>query len=386
MKKVYINYIAACLPNEPVNNDEMETILGQVGDKPSRARRVILRSNGIKTRYYAIDKESGLPSHTNAELTAEAIKALVAQANFDISKLDCLSCGTTIADQIMPNHAVMVHGEIKNPPCEVVATAGVCLAGVTAMRYGYLGIASGDMNQVIATGSEVASHCMRSHLLEPELANADAELLKRPELAFEKDFLRWMLSDGAGAVLMQSEPKEEGVSLRIEWMHVLSYANETDACMYHGSEKQADGSLKGWKYFEPEEWLEKSIFSTKQDVKQLNEKVIHYTVERAIGDVLEKRDIKPEDVDYFLPHYSSEYFRHEVYDAMKDCGFEIPFDKWFTNLAKKGNTGSASIYIILEELMNSGKLAVGDTLLCWVPESGRFSTSFILLTACDGVG
>ena len=66
---------------------------------------------------------------------------------------------------------------------------------------------------------------------------------------------------------------------------------------------------------------------------------------------------------------------------MQDIGFAIPYEKWFTNLAYKGNTGSASIYVILEELFRSGKLKAGEKLLCFIPESGRFSMAYILLTA-----
>jgi 3-oxoacyl-[acyl-carrier-protein] synthase-3 len=56
-------------------------------------------------------------------------------------------------------------------------------------------------------------------------------------------------------------------------------------------------------------------------------------------------------------------------------------ERWFTNLPYKGNIGSASIYVILEELFHSGKIKKGDKLLCFVPESGRFSMCYLLLTA-----
>jgi len=64
---------------------------------------------------------------------------------------------------------------------------------------------------------------------------------------------------------------------------------------------------------------------------------------------------------------------------MKKAGCDIPQDKWFTNLPYKGNTGSASIYIMLEELFNSNKIKKGEKILCYIPESGRFSTAFMLL-------
>jgi 3-oxoacyl-[acyl-carrier-protein] synthase-3 len=65
---------------------------------------------------------------------------------------------------------------------------------------------------------------------------------------------------------------------------------------------------------------------------------------------------------------------------MKEIDFEIPYEKWFTNLTTKGNTGSASIYIIMEELFHSGKLKKGQKLLCFIPESGRFSHCYMMLT------
>ena len=50
--KVYINSIASFLPGVPVPNEEMEDYLGLIGGKPSRVKPIVLRQNGIKTRYY----------------------------------------------------------------------------------------------------------------------------------------------------------------------------------------------------------------------------------------------------------------------------------------------------------------------------------------------
>jgi 3-oxoacyl-[acyl-carrier-protein] synthase-3 len=65
---------------------------------------------------------------------------------------------------------------------------------------------------------------------------------------------------------------------------------------------------------------------------------------------------------------------------MVGIGFTVPYEKWFTNLAYKGNTGSASIYVMLEELFHSGMLKEGQKILCFIPESGRFSIAYMLLS------
>ena len=73
---VFINRISAFLPFDPVSNDEMETRLGMVGGKPSRARKLILRSNGIVQRHYAIDPQTGASAMSNAQVSAAAIRGL----------------------------------------------------------------------------------------------------------------------------------------------------------------------------------------------------------------------------------------------------------------------------------------------------------------------
>lgn len=377
-KKVYINDIQAFLPNDAVDNKEIENVLGQVGSRPSRAKKLILRSNKIKQRYYAINPQTGETTHTNTELTAEAIRKL-SSPSFDINTTELLACGTTIADQILPNHALMVHGELGIPSCEVIATSGICLSGTMSLKYGYMSILSGQSSNAIVTGSENASAMMRANKFEAEIETVVDELERQPEIAFEKDFLRWMLSDGAGAALLTSQPNTDSISLEIEWMMQKSYANELDACMYAGCDKQANGRLKGWREYESQEWLAQSIFSVKQDVKQLNENIVEYTVTKPLKELVEQGKVKADEITYFVPHYSSGYFRDRLYQGMLDAGCDIPQERWFTNLPSKGNTGSASIYIMLEELFHSGDLKVGDTLLCYVPESGRFSTAFMQL-------
>ena len=378
--QVYITHIASFLPNDPVSNEDMETILGEIGGRPSRAKKLILRSNKITERYYAIDPQTGNTSHSNAELTAEAIRNLQ-NMGCDLQDLDLLACGTTLPDQIMPNHALMVQGELKMHPCEAIATSGICLSGIMALKYTYLAIEAGESSNGIATGSENVSSLMRGHLFKEEPKEAADQLKqKKNEIAFEKDFLRWMLSDGAGAVWMSSKPQTASLSLRIDWIKQISYAGKLPPCMYSGADKDANGNLNGWRTFLPQSWMDHSVFAIKQDVKLLNEKIIEYTVTRPLQTLLAEGQLQPEKIDWFLPHYSSGYFRDKVYEGMLDADCDIPQERWFSNLSSKGNTGSASIYIILDELFHSGKLKKGETLLCYIPESGRFSTAFMHLT------
>lgn len=375
---VFINRISAFLPHDPVDNEQMEARLGLVGGKPSRARKLVLRRNGIQQRHYVIDPHSGEPSMNNAQLSAEAIRGLVGEG-FALDSLDCLVAGTSSPDQVMPGHAVMVHGELGNPPCEVATTAGICLCGMTALKYAWMSVASGESRNAVACGSEVASALMQAHNFNAEYESRVDELEKHPEIAFEKDFLRWMLSDGAGAVLLQDRPNASGLSLRVDWLDIFSFADQMPPCMYAGAEMEG-GNLRGWSRYDADERARQSVMAIKQDVKLLNDNIVKYTVEEALRRIMARRELRVADIDWFLPHYSSEFFRDRLAVGLANVDLPIPQERWFTNLTRKGNTGAASIFIILDELFNGAQLRSGQTLLCYVPESGRFSSAFMHLT------
>ncbi|TFH32198.1 MAG: StlD/DarB family beta-ketosynthase [Deltaproteobacteria bacterium] len=377
----YITDLAAFLPNAPVDNRSMENILGMIGGAPSRTRSIILRKNRILQRYYAIEPATGRLTHTNAQLTAEAVRRLKPYAGFTPADIECLACGTSSPDQLLPGHGMMVHGELSGTPCEVVTTSGICLSGIGALKYAAMNVALGLVGNAVATGSELASTFLRAGMFQDVSPESETALDPRPTLAFQADFLRWMLSDGAGAAFLSGTPPAERPALRIDWIDLLSYANELETCMYSGAVKNADGSLTGWRSFDsPREAVAANAFLLQQDVNLLNREIIKTAVDRALSRVIARHRIVPTDVDWFLPHYSSDFFREPLRRRMEEIGFSIPPGRWFSNLATKGNTGSASIFTILEELFHSGRLRKGERLLCMIPESGRFSMAYMLLT------
>jgi 3-oxoacyl-[acyl-carrier-protein] synthase-3 len=345
LNEVYITNTSSFFPNNPVSNDEMEEYLGYINDAPSRSKAIVLRNNGIKNRFYALTKE-GVATHTNAEMTALAVKKLFEKNPDDIKKIELLSTGTSTPDQLMPSHGVMVHGYLpETNPIEVVSPAGVCCAGMHAFKYAYLATKAGEVQKSVATGSERFSISLLSANFEDE-AKRLSELAADPYIGFEKEFLRWMLSDGAAAFQLSNKKNEQGISLKVEWMEGYSYANELEPCMYQGCEKLKDGSLKSYKDYEPHEIMNQSLLSIKQDVKLLSKNIVLY------GGYGVKASLD----------------KHGV--------------KWFVNLSRVGNVGAASVYFMVDELFHSGKLKVGDKIYLLVPESGRFSYMYSLLTVC----
>ena len=173
--------------------------------------------------------------------------ALCGHTGFSLQDLSCLACGTSSPDQLIPNHASMVQAELGCGPCDLASLSGVCCSGMAAFKYGYLHVLHGQGSNAIVCGSELASPSLTAKHFETQLSakrkqHESCDFEKKPTIAFRNEFLRWMLSDGAGAALIRSKPAEAGWNLRIDWIDLLSYAHQSEPCMYAGMVKCDDGS------------------------------------------------------------------------------------------------------------------------------------------------
>ena len=240
---VFITGTSCYFPNAPVFNEYMEDYLGLITGQHSRVKPIILKQNGIKQRYYALTKEQKI-THTNAEMAVYSIVKLLEQSSIVDQDIELLSCATSSPDQMLPSHASMVHGLLKKKPLEIFSASGICLSCLQAFKVAYWGILSGEKKNAICSTSELTSATLLSKNYDIEYEKC-ADLGVQPYMALEKDFLRFMLSDGASAVLLQNSPGT-GKALRIEWVEMVSYANELPTCMFMGAESNDDGELKGW--------------------------------------------------------------------------------------------------------------------------------------------
>ena len=232
----------------------------------------------------------------------------------------------------------------------------------------------------MAAASEIPSTMMKASRFEKEseLAPARGEVAESFKY-FNADFLRWMLSDGAGAVLLENSPRPDGLSLEIERITYTSYANELPTCMYLGCSDPANprvgNTWLSWSTLADAE--RDGLMFVRQDTKLLGDHMTRI-VARDLRVLADQGLIPVEEVDLFLPHLRSYFFEDRLFDSYAAEGVPIAREKWFTNLSRKGNTGAASIYILLEEVLNEGIVKSGDTVLAMVPESGRFSVSYAL--------
>lgn len=375
--QAYITAAGQCLPGPPISNDRMTDFIGKVSDRSERLGRTVLRQNGIRNRHYAI-REDGSTDWTLAKLGAAAGRSALAASEIDASAIGLLATATTQNDQLVPGLASGVHHELGFPPLELASLQSVCASSMMALKLAALQVGAGEHQAALAIGAEFSSRYFR-----PGFYLDTASIAEDGSLPGDIEFLRWTLSDGSAAVLVEDRPARHGLSLRIDWISLRSFADRFAPCMTGGVVRNSSGDLKPWSHHASiAEAGQAGAFQLRQDVDALHRMLPVWLSE--LMRLVDEGRIAIDALDWFVCHYSAKGLRDEMVRLATRAGCMIAEDRWFTNLYEKGNVGSASLFLLLDDLMKSGRLKAGQTVLCAVPESGQCIMGYAGLTVVEG--
>lgn len=364
---VYITSTGAFYPGEPVDNDHIDEYIAPLNAMSSRVKRMILIENGIQKRYYSTAPD-GTTRYGAAHMAAAAIRAALDRAGLSVGDIDMLCTGTSGGDATLPGFASMVQGELTAPPMATSSHAGVCAAGIAALQHAAMALDGGRARRGMVATSEVPSRLFKRSRFASRGYDID----------FDAHFLRWMLSDAAGAWLLEREPRGDR-SLKLVGAHLRSFAGDYPVCMQVGLAAGTQRSYLDYESFAAAE--ADGAYALRQNIRilpNLFDVAIHEYVRLA-----ESGWIDPARIDHFLCHYSSQRFAPVVRDLLDKAGLSIPDERWYSNLKWRGNTGAASIFAMLDDFLNDRKVEPGQRILCFIPESGRFSVAYLLLEVAE---
>ncbi len=374
LREAYITGTGVFLPGEPVPVERMEDHLGRIGGRDSLLGRRALRWNGVETRHYALAAD-GRATHSNAGMCAQAVRAALEAAALELEDLSFLAAATTQGDYLVPGHAANVHGELGGGPLEIASFQSVCGSSLMAAKAAWLSVRAGEHDVAVAGASEFSSRWF-----QPAFYEGTALVDAKGRLRAEADYLRFTLSDGAGAVVMEPAPRPQGLSLKVQFIDLVSLADRFDPCMWAGASVEGrTDPLATWAFAGPAAAHAAGAVALLQDFELLKR-----VIRAWVGVYLQKVDqgrIVPGQVDHLLCHYSARSLREEIVSLLEKTAGMIPGQKWFSNLASVGNIGSASIWVMLDAFLKSGRLKPGEKVLCVVPESGRAFVGFMMLEA-----
>ena len=358
MSDCYITSTGSCLPGGPVENKDINQYLGRVIGE-ARVQSRILSVNGIQTRHYALDKKQN-PTHSIYELAAQAVKDCLA-GHRSLFQIDYLSAGTTHAPILAPGISSLLHDQLSKDKVidhslEINSNAGICSSGAQAIVNANRAVKSGEARAAICVGVEQSSDGLKSKMFRTTYDIPAILRDVRTSKWFMSVFLRFMLSDGAGAFLLEGQPREQSLSLRVNWTYSRSFANQAPLCMQIQSRPMM---------------LTQNVKILARYMAPLAKEVVEGAL-CAHGETLDSYTM-------VLPHMSSYYFEPAVKKIMAELSphREVPY---WTNLRTAGNTGAASIFIMLDEYLKTQPVKAGDRLMLFVPESGQFNYVLISLT------
>ncbi|WP_228375151.1 3-oxoacyl-[acyl-carrier-protein] synthase III C-terminal domain-containing protein [Demequina iriomotensis] len=369
--QAYLTGLGRYLPGDPVDNDGIAARLGGDDRVTDRIRRRVLADNGIVLRHYALD-EHGEPTELNEELAVKAIRAALDDRGIGAEDVRMLAAATTQGDAMIPGFGSMVHGRLGGGPMQVLTAAGVCASSLAALDAAVAKVRLGDHPRAVVVASELPSRILRQRRFDGVDARMDAH------------FLRWMLSDGAGAAVVEFQPNPARPSLRVDWVRHVSLAHEHDVCMRAGMAGLDPHVGATWQDVPVAEAEAAGMFVIRQDTAVLGELADEGI--RQFEELVDTGLIDLRHLDHVVCHYSTHAFRDLAFEGIRRRMPQLDTDRWYSNLATRGNTGSASILIALEEAWHSGRFREGETVLLAVPESARFSFAFAHLTVVGPAG
>ena len=205
-------------PANRSRTNRSEIRLGQIGPK-HRIRLRLTACCGVKNfkieqRYYAIDDLQQRTTHTPNAAMAAARRARHAIAHTAHARPEGRAVArrgdfATGRPAAAAGFASMVHWRTgpyprraKSPRCTAFAPAASL-----RLRHASLAVRAGDVPNAICVASEFASRLLKASRF-PGAGLRCREALPR----LKPRFLRWMLSDGAGAFLLSNTPAESSIS------------------------------------------------------------------------------------------------------------------------------------------------------------------------------
>lgn len=295
--------IASYVPAKCVSNHDFEK-------KLDTSDEWIVERTGISTRYFALDDED------TSDLGAKAGALAIERAGLSPSDIDLVLVGTLSPDFLgMPSTACLVAKKLGLSNCPAFDISAACTGFIYLLATAKAFIESKMYKNILIIGAEKISKI----------------------LDFDDRSTCVLFGDGAGAAVISST---DDVKKSVLDVHI-----------------SGDGNFSSL--------LQTPIASLKNEAKQClqmrGNEVFKIAVKTLVADVdsiMQKNNIAPKDITYFIPHQANLRIINAV-------GERLSFQKEqiVLSVQKYGNTSAASIPMAMNDVYEAGNLKNGDLML-----------------------
>ena len=303
-----------CVPDRVVTNDDLAELM-------DTSDEWIVQRSGIRERRYIE------PGTQPADLARAASERALEAANLETSDIDCIVLATLSPQADFPGTSFFLHEALGVSEIPCFDLRAQCSGFVYSLAVANGFIRSGMYRRVLVVGCEVHSTGI--------------------DLSDEGRDVAVLFGDGAGAVILEANDDESDSSGLIE---VRLHAQGE-----HARKLWIEAPASG---HTPVRIDQAMIDERRHFPKMEGRFVFKHAVTRmpqVLMETLHAASLKLEDIDLFLFHQANlrinEYVANEL---------EIPEEKRISNIEKYGNCSAASIPMLLDEAIRSGRLAPGQ--------------------------
>lgn len=283
---------------------------------PASFLPLIEQKTGVKSRRFAA------PDQCTSDLAVEASNRCLKKANLAPEQVEAIILTTSSPDRIQPATATRVQHKIGAHHAYAFDLNSVCSGGVFALKVADSLIKDGSAKHVLVVAAEIYSK-----YLDP------------------KDFSTFpYFGDGAGAILLSGAANTD--------RGLISSLLKSDGSKADAIQVPAGGTM-----------LPYSQLKNPKDIyfKMVGRDIFDFAVTRGseiVNDLLAAAGIDKKDIAFIVAHQANMNILTELSSRI-----DVSLDKFMINLDKYGNIAAASVFIALDELLESGKVKEGDLLL-----------------------
>jgi 3-oxoacyl-[acyl-carrier-protein] synthase-3 len=281
----------------------------------------IMERTGIRQRHIAPD------GVVTSDMATAAAKSALEAAELKATDLDLIIVGTVTPDMPMPATAVFVQQKLGAGSCPAFDLSAACAGFIFGLSIADQFIRSGTMKHVLVVGVELLSRIIN----------------------WEDRTTCVLFGDGAGAAILGPAG---GASFEGKPRGLLSTRIQSDGHLAQSLMIPGGGSAMPMSLDVLEQKKHK-VHMRGQDIFKVAVKNLYSATKEA----LDLTGMTAAEVDWICPHQAN--LRIIDFAASR---LGVPKEKVLTNIERVGNTSSASIPILLDESLRSGKVRTGDTV------------------------
>lgn len=367
--RVQVAGTGSFLPGDPVPNDRIDDVLGRLSEAPSRVQsfvetvgRRMLEHGGVKTRHFAVDPETHALTHTVASLGEQAARRALEAAGRSPQDVDLLLLSSPSFDTTTPPTSTLLQERLAIERCAEVEVHSNCSGVGKCVQIAYDALRLGRYRTALVVYSQLSSVYLRSSYF-------NQAVMTKTQAA-----LRYILADGAGALVLEGRP-DDGVPLPRELLG--TYVESVGGTMPPGM-TAGGGVADVMNGRRPTElvWARGS-HHLDQDFAAVNRHAGPLLL-RGILRMLEQLGIEPRQVGHYvgsiptlqLYEDNSEAFARELCATRENMRFRSD---------RVGYCGGAAILIHFDDMVRSGEILPGQTVVLHSVESSKWmSAGFVV--------